>query len=201
MIANIPNVFCMSHIGKVHDTSTAKSLVEDMRVISVFELRPQHVLRRHFAFEDILCRSGGYSFYRKYDPQADDFYIELVHRGEHNHQSTINFVETKCNYGGTRWWFECPKCQRRCAKLYEKRDNFYCRMCLNLEYASHLMNYRSGESTLKKLQKLEAMQKDWRPQYSFYGSRMTRRALREEKLLHQVQVGTAMLHARLKRYA
>ncbi len=201
MIANILNNFCMLPVGKSHNPQAAKTLVESMRAISVFELRPQHVLRRHFAFEDILCRSGGYSFYRKYDPQADDFYLELVHRGEHNHQSTINFVETKCHFGGTRWWFECPKCLRRCAKLYDDRDNFYCRGCLDLEYASHSINYRSDEPTLKKLQKLEDIQKNWRPAYSFYGDRMTKRARKEEELLRQVQIGTAIMHARLKRYA
>lgn len=178
-----------------------KQLVEDAHAISVFELRPQKVLRRHFHFEDIPCTSGGYSFVRKYDARKEDFYLEMVHRGPRNNQSTINFIETKCNYGGTRWWFECPSCQRRCAKLYEKNDDFYCRTCLDLEYTSHRINYRSFEVTYKRMEKLEKLKSNWKPTYSFYGNRMTRRARREEKLLQQTEMGMLMFRARLSRYA
>src|SRR5882724_4582697 len=173
---------------------TAKPLIEHMSVISVFDLRPQHVLRRHFAFEEIPCQSGGYSFVRKYDRLEDDFYLEMAHRGPNNNQSTINFVETKCNYGGSRWWFECPSCQRRCAKLYEKKDDFYCRKCLNLEYTSHRINYHTPfEPIVRRIAKLEKIQEQWRPQYSFYAGRMTRRARQEEKLLAQAEMGARFM--------
>ncbi len=175
----------------------SKTLVERMKSISVFELRPQHVLKRHFAFEDIPCQSGGYWFYRKYDPLEDDFYIDMMHRGPNNNQSTINFVETKCNYGGTRWWFECPSCQRRCAKLYEKKDDFYCRTCLNLEYTSHRINYRSLEPTVRRMLKLREMK--WRPKHEFYKGKMTKRAMREEKLRWQVNTGTSFFLPKLRK--
>ena len=176
-----------------------KTLVERMRSISVFELRPQHVLKRHFAFEDMPCQSGGYWFRRKYDPLEDDFYIEMMHRGPNNNQSTINFVETKCNYGGTRWWFECPGCQRRAAKLYDDRDNFYCRTCLDLEYSSHRTNYRSMfEPTKRRIAKLEKIAEDWKPQYSFYRGRLTKKARQQEKLLARAEMGTMFFQAQLK---
>ena len=179
----------ISGMGRWHIPGTKrKDLVEGKTFISVFELRPQHVLRRHFAFEDIPCSSGGHVFYRKYDPREKDFYLEMARRGPNNTQSTINFIETPCNFGGTRWWFECPGCQRRCAKLYEKRDDFYCRVCLDLEYFSHRINYHSiGELTAWRMQKLK--NKEIRPEHSFYRGKMTRRAIQEEKLRWQVERG------------
>ncbi len=55
---------------------------------------------------------------------------------DHNH---VVFIEsTPCNYGGKRWWFECPKCHRRCRIIYLAPgfDYFVCRICGNLIYES-----------------------------------------------------------------
>lgn len=40
--------------------------------------------------------------------------------------------------GGVRWWFHCPRCDRRSAKLYVPRGGsfFACRICHNLTYRS-----------------------------------------------------------------
>ncbi len=45
---------------------------------------------------------------------------------------------TPCYYGGYRWWFLCPSCQRRCRILYMPSDSriFACRICHNLTYSS-----------------------------------------------------------------
>jgi hypothetical protein len=44
---------------------------------------------------------------------------------------------TPCRYGGTRPWFRCPWCHRRCALLYGLSGDGYfgCRLCLRLAYA------------------------------------------------------------------
>jgi hypothetical protein len=44
---------------------------------------------------------------------------------------------TPCNYGGVRWWFHCPECDRRVRKLYMPPDGrrFLCRHCHDLTYA------------------------------------------------------------------
>jgi hypothetical protein len=41
-------------------------------------------------------------------------------------------------FGGVRWWFDCPRCCRRCATLYLPRAEsaFGCRRCYGLKYAS-----------------------------------------------------------------
>ncbi len=55
----------------------------------------------------------------------------------------IQFVQSKANYGNSRYWMRCPnpKCLRRCGKLYLYRLSdgmpvFVCRTCLNLAYRS-----------------------------------------------------------------
>lgn len=46
----------------------------------------------------------------------------------------IVIAETPCNFGGTRKWFLCPDCGRRCGVLYIKK-NIACRTCFDLTYA------------------------------------------------------------------
>ena len=44
----------------------------------------------------------------------------------------VAITRTACHIGGTRAWFVCPSCGRRCAILYPVQ----CRQCLGLHYAS-----------------------------------------------------------------
>lgn len=54
----------------------------------------------------------------------------------------IPLLITPCRYGGKRYWFRCPwykngqYCGRRVGTLYLGGDNFACRHCYNLTYAS-----------------------------------------------------------------
>ena len=42
-------------------------------------------------------------------------------------------------FGGTRYWFSCPSCQRRAGVLYRHpiSEILGCRTCLGLDYRSH----------------------------------------------------------------
>lgn len=49
----------------------------------------------------------------------------------------VKLTTTRPNYGGTRYWFVCPRpgCGRRIAKIYFTEDNICgCRQCLRLVY-------------------------------------------------------------------
>ena len=46
----------------------------------------------------------------------------------------ISFTQTACTFGGFRYWFTCPDCDRRCAILYKKKSWFACRVCQKLKY-------------------------------------------------------------------
>ena len=45
---------------------------------------------------------------------------------------------TRCNYGGKRYWFLCPICKKRVAKIYlpPRGKYFACRACNYLTYRS-----------------------------------------------------------------
>lgn len=45
-------------------------------------------------------------------------------------------ASTACNYGGVRWWFSCPCCQRRAAVLYIMGGALRCARCGRVSYAS-----------------------------------------------------------------
>lgn len=45
----------------------------------------------------------------------------------------VKTTSTACNYGGTRVWFSCPKCDKRTATLYVNQD-IACRACFELIY-------------------------------------------------------------------
>jgi len=47
----------------------------------------------------------------------------------------VAIERTACNFGGSRTWFVCPQCARRCAVLY-LRGKFACRRCSRVVYAT-----------------------------------------------------------------
>jgi hypothetical protein len=52
-------------------------------------------------------------------------------------RQVVYLHSTDCLFGGLRWWFNCPGCARRCAKLYGGRSSmFLCR--LSRSYLSEL---------------------------------------------------------------
>ena len=66
----------------------------------------------------------------------------------------VPLERTPCHYGGSRPWFNCPRCRRRVAVLYLRASGFACRRCQRLTYAS-----RSDDAidrTWRRQAKLEA---------------------------------------------
>ena len=47
----------------------------------------------------------------------------------------VRITTTRCHLGGSRYWFLCPSCGRRCAILYPRK----CRKCINGRYAVELL--------------------------------------------------------------
>ena len=48
----------------------------------------------------------------------------------------IWLTSTPCNYGGVRWWYRCPCCQRRAAVLFIMGGALRCATCGRVSYAS-----------------------------------------------------------------
>jgi hypothetical protein len=51
-------------------------------------------------------------------------------------KETVRLDTTHCHYGGQRYWFRCPRCDRRTAVIYIVDRPFRCRVCLRLGYHS-----------------------------------------------------------------
>jgi hypothetical protein len=47
---------------------------------------------------------------------------------------SLVLTTTKCNFGGERYWFRCPTCDRRTTSIYIVGPPFQCRICLRLKY-------------------------------------------------------------------
>lgn len=50
----------------------------------------------------------------------------------------VSLLTTSCNYGGVRYWFACPLCDRRVGAIYLAPGSVYfkCRHCNNITYHS-----------------------------------------------------------------
>ena len=69
----------------------------------------------------------------------DDSWISFTYKTLTSEQISqgIYLLATTPNYGGIRWWFECPDCGKKAVKLYLAREPYFkCRKCANLTYNS-----------------------------------------------------------------
>ena len=48
----------------------------------------------------------------------------------------VRLIYKPCNFGGSRPWFECPRCVRQVAVLYQRAGRFACRLCQRVAYSS-----------------------------------------------------------------
>lgn len=51
-----------------------------------------------------------------------------------NYNYLVSVKITPCHYGGVRYWFNCPRCHKRVAKLYLQNAMYFCRTCQHLNY-------------------------------------------------------------------
>ena len=82
------------------------------------------------------------SFSATYEIDHENSCVRLTGRVE----ATIALTTTVLHSGGLRWWFVCPRCDRRAAKLYlpPGEQQFGCRMCYDLVYPPSLSPSESG---------------------------------------------------------
>ena len=77
-----------------------------------------------------------------------------------NIENILHISKTPCYFGGERWWFKCPECSRRCAKVFlNKRNGHYaCSKCVGITYYSQCEDemdraWRKQNKIEKKLDK------------------------------------------------
>lgn len=52
------------------------------------------------------------------------------------HTVAVQLATTTPQYGGVRWWYVCPVCEKRKAVLYLSGEMLQCRQCAGIHYAS-----------------------------------------------------------------
>lgn len=73
--------------------------------------------------------------------------LVLIYRNRNAHGKWQNMYEpikldrTPCNFGGNRYWFLCPGCNKRIAVLYGSGPRFLCQPCSGVVYASKNESY------------------------------------------------------------
>ena len=73
----------------------------------------------------------------------------------------VHLDTTPCNFGGKRWWFRCPNCNRRCRILYlpPRGEYFLCRLCHNLTYESQQEGITKFSSMFNAFSKIPELEK------------------------------------------
>lgn len=99
-------------------------------------------------------------------------------------EQRIMLRPTPLRFGGVRWWFICPKCERRCAKLHlpAMGSLFLCRLCHDLSYDSCNSKKVKGYTTNQLAKGLKEIfwwryrrwrrKRDRRPDYRDRGARL-----------------------------
>jgi hypothetical protein len=81
--------------------------------------------------------------FERYESEGQSLRL-VVPAGSASAPITIKLATTDLHFGGRRWWFLCPGCQRRARILYSEKLStpFLCRLCHSLAYETQLYHER-----------------------------------------------------------
>ena len=82
--------------------------------------------------------TGSIGYESRMDIDSPYLRIHYTWRKTEYRDYRVNLTTTCPHFGGKRYWFICPHCGRRIAKLYSTPNSSYflCRTCQNLTYTS-----------------------------------------------------------------
>ena len=138
--------------------SDKRSVVEDYRRIDVRHLDRTGGLRPGLTYS-LLWENESSETTASLDVTTQDDRLTWLYRyrwhgvQEQEVEDAVLLDWTPCTYGGSRPWFLCPHCGRRCAVLHGA-GRFLGRLCYRLPYASQ--NETLDDRLLRKAQKLRA---------------------------------------------
>ncbi len=64
-----------------------------------------------------------------------------------DHQLNVGLTTTECHFGGYRYWWLCPLCERRCGVVYWEESGLVCQQWVGLAYKSE------NESDIERLRR------------------------------------------------
>jgi hypothetical protein len=148
-----------------------KPVLEDYRNLDVRRLSREGLLGKTAGFAWTWSRNGAETGRIDIATTADS--IRLCYRIRRNDgpwqsvDDIIRLTTTSCGFGGSRFWFLCPGCCGRAARLYCSTNYFRCRKCCGLPYTSQMeSNFDRAISRREKLrERLEHVVADfyWKP--------------------------------------
>jgi hypothetical protein len=107
-----------------------------------------------------------------------------------NFDYVVQLEQTKCHFGGSRFWFICPLnkngkyCGRRVGVLYKDGNYFGCRHCYNLTYSSRNESKGGRYSYIKKVleteRKIELL--ETKSKRLTYAGKLTKKQIKIKKL-------------------
>lgn len=116
----------MAHWGwfwKVKKKHLSKTICSQLPSIDSFQLYKSNS-KRGFSIQPLELKAEAY-----------DTHLKISYRNQKKHSYVIPVEKLACNYGGFRYFFNCPLCRRRMRILYfSEKSVFLCRKCLNLSY-------------------------------------------------------------------
>ena len=127
---------------------------DELRALDIRQLHRDGCLERVGAGRVTVTWDGGSSI----DVVKDRTGILLEYSvvdGEDREERSERIViqRTRCHFGGSRPWWFCPRCGRRCAVLFGG-SRFLCRNCHDLRYRSQSLG--KGERLLRRAEKIRA---------------------------------------------
>jgi hypothetical protein len=132
--------------------------------------------------------------YFQYNDLGTDFagekceVIKINYRLKNKTDETIVTVTTsKCYFGGFRYWFKCPHCNKRVGTLYAVHGYFACRVCHGLTYQSTNANRRYKLYLYQQLIEKQKRIQSLRSRRLFYSGTPTKLKVKMDKLSRQIQ--------------
>lgn len=126
--------------------SNSKLTVEQTKRLDIRYLNRAGLLhsgRIHYITWVAYASCSDSVFFRIHDQHLSYCFVTMQNgQPTFSSRDELKLLCTPCNYGGYRYWFKCPKCDRRVAVLHAHGVCFYCRKCLNLAYQSQRSSYR-----------------------------------------------------------
>jgi hypothetical protein len=120
--------------------STYPTTVEDYRAVGIDSLARKGFLRPDYCWTTTWSRNGKAT--GSISGRSEEGVVVLSYRIRDRPSGAWESVEqrimldhTPQHFGGSRAWFRCPSCGRRCGKLYGGK-RFYCRSCRAVSYRS-----------------------------------------------------------------
>lgn len=132
-----------------------KACVEDRLSIDIRQWQRENWLSPGTAFDITWKRSG--KIISSIGVTVDQEQVEVNYQATINGEPQVIIYQVKLarqavHFGGYRYWFLCPACQRKVALLYYDHGVFACRHCHNLGY--RVQREQSYQQAIRKAEKL-----------------------------------------------